>query len=56
MLRSQVGTGNITLYWYVLCCGFSGFVFVVASLLIVFGRRKERKAREKRQRDLDKNP
>ena len=51
-----MGTGNITLYWYVLCCGFSGFVFVIASLLIAFGRHKEKKAREKRLRADDKNP
>lgn len=56
MLSPGVGTGNITLYWYVICCGFSGFVFIIASLLIVFGRRKEKKAREKRLRAGDKNP
>ncbi len=54
MLRPRVGTGNITLYWYVPCCGLSGFVFIVASLLIFFGRLKEKKAREKAQHD--KNP
>lgn len=51
-----MGTGNITLYWYVICCGFSGFVFIVATLLIAMGRRKEKKAREKRLRANDKSP
>lgn len=51
-----MGTGNITLYWYVICCGFSGFVFIIAALLIAVGRHKEKKARQKRLHAGDKNP
>ena len=33
-----MGTGNITLYWYALCCFFSVFVLLVASGLVGYGR------------------
>jgi len=47
-----VGTGNITLYWYALCCLGSGFVFAVAGGLIAYGKWQAK--RKKKQRALER--
>ncbi|MEM7609726.1 MAG: hypothetical protein AAF411_30635 [Myxococcota bacterium] len=42
-----VGTGNITLYWYALCCLFTFFVLSVAGGLVLYGKWKRRRARKR---------
>ncbi len=48
----RVGTGNITLYWYALCCLGAGFIFAVAGGLIAYGKWQTRK--KKKQRALQR--
>ncbi|HJK94256.1 MAG TPA: hypothetical protein RMH85_13030 [Polyangiaceae bacterium LLY-WYZ-15_(1-7)] len=40
-----MGTGTITLWWYVACCGFVIFTGLTTALVIAYGNRKRRRAR-----------
>jgi len=44
-----MATGTVTLFWYVACCGLCLFVGGVATGLVIWGQRKDRKRREARR-------
>ena len=39
-----MGAGSSALIWYGMCCAFFSFTVIIASVLIVWGQRKQRQA------------